>query len=135
MNSGRFFMPTMGIRMTPAMNAYFLPSKSSLGLFGRITSSLRTFNWSNLLNGTNKTLNVVNQTIPLVRQAGPMFNNMKSMLRLAKVFGNETNNHSFTNRSITNNVISNSNISNNINDNNLTQKKEVLNINYPNFFI
>lgn len=64
----------------------------SPGLFSRIFGGIKGFNWQGLLTNANKTLNVVNQTIPLVRQAGPMFNNMKSMLRLAKAFGNETTN-------------------------------------------
>ena len=151
MNPGRFFMPNLRIGMPSTMGTNFLPPRSGLGLFGRLTSSLRTFNWSGLLSGANKTLNVVNQTIPLVRQAGPMINNMKSMLRLAKVFGNETTNN---NRSNNINIINNSNTNNlsNINassdlqennlvqkkevlDNNLAQKKEVLDNNYPNFFV
>lgn len=63
------------------------------GLFSRIFTGIRGFNWQGLLTNANKTLNVVNQTIPLVRQAGPMFNNMRSMLRLAKAFGSETTNN------------------------------------------
>ena len=140
MNPGRFFMPNMGIGMTPTMSANFLPSRGGIGLFGRLTNSLRTFNWSGLLNGANKTLNVVNQTIPLVRQAGPMINNMKSMLRLAKVFGNETtNNNRFNNRNFvsnnTENNSSNVNTSNDLLENSLIQKKEVSDNNYPNFFV
>ena len=133
MNPGKFFMPRMGIGMTPMMGADFLPSRSGIGLFGRITSSLRTFNWGNLLNGANKTLNVVNQTIPLVRQAGPMFNNMKNMLRIAKAFGNETTNNRSNNKNLVNNH--NANNLSYIQENNLIQKKEGLDNNYPNFFI
>ena len=139
MNPGRFFMPNMGFGMNPTMGAIFLPSRGGLGLFGRLTNSFRTFNWSNLLSGANKTLNVVNQTIPLVRQAGPMFNNMKSMLSLAKAFGRETtSNYRFNSRNFTNsnaNNISTSNAYNDLQENNLLQKKEVLDNNYPNFFI
>lgn len=134
MNPGRFFIPNMGIARSPMISANFLPSRDGIGFFGRITNSLRTFNWSGLLNGASKTLNVVNQTIPLVRQAGPMFNNMKSMLRLAKVFGNETNNFNY-------NVIKKKNTINTVDesidvqDKNLMQKKEILNDCNPNFFI
>ena len=140
MNPGRFFMPRTGFGMTPIMSASFIPSKGSIGLFGRLTSSLRVFNWSGLLNGANKTLNVVNQTIPLVRQAGPMFSNMKSMLKLAKVFGNETNNGSFNNKNNHVNINSSNFLNNNNNyidvkENTLTQKKEVSDTNYPNFFV
>ena len=91
MNPGRFFMPgmgfgaipSMGMNMAPAfrmgssipaMNGLGMVPKSS-GIFGKIGSGLKAFNWSGLLTGANKTLNVVNQTIPLIRQAKPMVNN------------------------------------------------------------
>lgn len=64
-----------------------------LGLFSRLGSGLSAFkgiNWGGLITNTSKTLNVVNQAIPLVRQVGPMFNNVKSMMRLASVFKDET---------------------------------------------
>ena len=139
MNPGRYFMPRMGIGMNPSIGTNFLSSSGGIGLFGRLTNSLRSFNWGNLLNGANKTLNIVNQTIPLVRQAGPMFNNMKSILRLAKVFGNETNNN-FTNRNFINTNNNNNSLNNNnnfsdIQESTLVQKKEVSDSNYPNFFV
>ncbi len=65
------------------------------GLLGRLGSgfaSLRSINWSGLINGTSKTLGVINQTIPLVKQVGPVMNNMKSMLRVASAFKDETDN-------------------------------------------
>lgn len=136
MNPGRFFMPRMGSNIGPMMGASLPFRGNNIGLFGRITNSLRSFNWSGLLNGANKTLNVVNQTIPLVRQAGPMLNNMKSILRIAKVFGNETA-RSSKNTSNNNGVIKkNENITyvDNV-SNDVVQKKEVTNNNYPNFFV
>ena len=130
MNPGRFFMPGMGSNIGPMMTMGF-PTRN-VGLFGRLTNSIKSFNWSGLLNGANKTLNVVNQTIPLVRQAGPMFNNMKSMMRIAKVFGNETTSRSLNSK--TNNSTPTNNISHNQNEQS-NQKKEVQDNNYPNFFI
>jgi len=70
MNPGRFFLPNMGNQFNPLIRVGYSPV-GSMGLFSRITNSIKRFNWSGLLNGANKTLNVVNQTIPLVRQAGP----------------------------------------------------------------
>ena len=35
-------------------------------------------------------MGVINQTIPLVKQVGPVMNNMKSMLRVASAFKDET---------------------------------------------
>ena len=82
MNPGRYFIPNY-------VPNYHIPIRQ--GLFTRLFGGIRSVNWGGLLNNANKTLNVVNQTIPLIRQAGPMFNNLKNMLRLAKAFGNETN--------------------------------------------
>ena len=39
-------------------------------------------NWSNLLNNTQKTLNVINQAIPLYYQVKPIYNNAKTMFRM-----------------------------------------------------
>lgn len=64
-----------------------------LGLFSKLGSgfsALRSINWGGFINNTSKTLGVINQTIPLVRQVGPMMNNMKSMLRVASIFKDET---------------------------------------------
>ena len=64
-----------------------------LGIFSRLSNSMRAIkgvNWGSLITNTSKTLNVVNQAIPLVRQVGPMMNNMRSMLRIASIFKDET---------------------------------------------
>lgn len=142
MNPGRFFIPRMGAVASPMMGVNFLPTRGSAGLFTKIFGSLKSFNWSGLLNGANKTLNVVNQTIPLVRQAGPMLNNMKSMMRLAKVFGSETTsryNLQSRNNNISNNNINTSNTTvNTVSSPNvdiIAAKKEVSDNNYPNFFV
>lgn len=127
MNPGRFYMPGyMGMRSaslgSPIMRIAS-NSPRSMGLFSRITNGIRSFNWSGLLSGANKTLNVVNQAIPLVRQAGPMVNNMRSMLKLAKAFGTETTTTNYSNR--------NSNNSNQIN-NNIESSNNITNINSRN---
>ena len=44
--------------------------------------SLKTINWSNLLNNTQKTLNVINQAIPVYYQIKPIWGNAKTMLRM-----------------------------------------------------
>lgn len=132
MNPERLYIPGyIGMRNIPMPNS-ILGINSSLprgiGLFTKITNGIRSVNWRSLLANTNRTLEVVNQAIPLVRQAGPMISNMRSMLRIAKVFGNETTsntgrsiNHSTTTDSIDNKIV--------------VQKKEVQNDNSPNFFI
>lgn len=88
-------------------------ASNGLGLFSRLGSSLRAFkgiNWGGLINNASKTLNVVNQAIPLVRQVGPMVNNMKSMVRIASIFKDETDKKpSLQRNKITNNTNNNSN--------------------------
>ena len=131
MNPGRFFLPNMANQFGPVVRASYSPSRG-IGFFSRMINSIRRFNWNGILNGANKTLNVVNQTIPLVRQAGPMVNNMKNMFRLAKAFGNET-----TTKKLQNNVVRDLKNHKDINAQNDSAilKKEVMNDNYPNFFI
>ncbi len=151
MNSGRYFMPNMRMGFNPMMRAPMMGSvptsfaKGSsilgnnvvnprgIGLFGRIARGIRSFNWSGLLTNANKTINVVNQTIPLVRQAGPMFNNMRSMFKIAKAFGNETT----SGRGRRNNNQNINNYSKNRSRMNevLEQKKEAQNDNLPSFFV
>lgn len=118
------------------------------GLFsklGGIFGSVKSFNWSGLINNTSKTLGIVNQAIPLVRQVGPMVGNMRSMLRLASVFKDETDNgiKNTSNNLVKNNisVSNNSNIiDSNSNVNNL-KKEETLSVNNsstdvsPTFFV
>ena len=140
MNPGNFFIPRMVTNFGPMMATNYLPSRGNIGLFSKITGSLRSFNWSNLLNGANKTLNVVNQTIPLVRQAGPMFNNMKSMMRIAKVFGSETQNKKKikSNLSLGNSkdILENRQNVNVIKNRScIIKNNENINSSYPNFFV
>lgn len=80
-----------GAAMNTAMGTAGAVSRG--GLFGKLGSAfgaIRSFNWGGLINNTSKTLGIINQTIPLVRQVGPMVGNMRSMLRLASVFKDET---------------------------------------------
>ena len=63
------------------------------GLLSKLTgglSGIKTINWGGLINNTSKTLGIINQTIPLVRQVGPMVTNMKSMIKVASLFKDET---------------------------------------------
>ena len=106
-----------------------LMTRSGGGLLARL--GLRNINWSNLLNSTSRTLGVINQAIPIVKQAGPMFNNMKSMLKIASVFNDVTDSR---NNNVNSNITSNkkeekktTNSNDNINSYNYN--------NSPNFFI
>lgn len=148
MNPNRFFMPVYtGISnnlMTPPPMMRMVSSVSGnpvgkianlsstargTGLFGKITGSIRAINWGGLLNNANKTLNVMNQAIPLIRQAGPMVSNMKSMMKIAKVFGNETNNSRNNNKSNVQMINSQNNLRNNNISINTNNKKNNINLN------
>lgn len=87
---------TIGGVMGNSINGIGLATQGAgrgLGLFSRLGNSMRAIkgiNWGGLITNASKTLNVVNQAIPLVRQVGPMMNNMKSMMRIASIFKDET---------------------------------------------
>lgn len=104
------------------------------GLFSRLGGSVRGINWQGLLNNTSKTLGVINQAIPVVKQVGPMFNNMKSMLRIASLFKDETDPPKNNNINSNNSTQS----TNNKTVNSETNKNTITNNSYsnsPNFFI
>ena len=122
MYPNNFYIPTQTMRFMP--NGLGINSARSGGIF----SSLKSINWGGLLNNANKTLNVVNQTIPLVRQAGPMLNNMKSMIRLASAFKDETDTKE-KKENIT------SNINEELNNNSSTNFTSDITNNQPKFFI
>lgn len=65
----------------PYYASYPIATRPSLlsGLFGNI-------NFSSILSGTSKTLNVINQAIPIVKQAGPIYKNAKTMFKVMNEF-------------------------------------------------
>ena len=93
-----FFIPRYYGAMMPnvvrsSMRNTLVPGTFRGGLFSRLTSAfgaIKNFNWSGLINNTSKTLGIINQSIPLVRQVGPMMNNMRSMMKIASIFKDET---------------------------------------------
>ena len=93
----------------------FMP-KAKGGLLKGITN----IKWSEVLNNTQKTLNVINQAIPVYYQIKPIFNNVKNFGRLISAF-NE-----------------NDQPNNNVNNNNLNNQNEIKkenSSNSPTFFI
>ncbi len=53
--------------------------------------SLRNINWSNILNNTQKTLNVINQAIPVYYQIKPIWGNAKTIFRMANALKDDNN--------------------------------------------
>lgn len=105
------------------------------GLLSRL--GLRNINFGNILTNTSKTLNVINQAIPVVKQVGPMFNNMKSILKVASLFNDATtpSNNKNSNTQSNNNT---NNSSNNKVNNETSNENTITNNGYsnsPNFFI
>lgn len=164
MNPGSYFIPGASMMMP---NSFLAPTRG-LGLFrniGRGAGILKGINWGNLFSNTSRALGVVNQAIPIVKQAGPMFNNMRSMLKVASAFKDVTdsdkqkkntsktsnkNNYNNTNNynlKYNNNYVPNTSYNmnrdynfqydnfNNLNYNNLNYSNSSYNYNNPNFFI
>ena len=48
-----------------------------------IGNNIKKINWGNILNNTQKTLNVINQAIPIIYQVRPLFTNAKTIFRIA----------------------------------------------------
>ena len=92
---------------------YVMPTATSglgRGLFG---SSLRGgINWSGILNGAQRTLNLVNQAIPLVKQATPLVRNAKTMFKVMNEF-KKVESPSSGNSEVSNNITSNDNLTEN----------------------
>lgn len=89
-NFGYPFLGQMGPVMNPGMMAPLSRGSGIKALLGLGTRGTGGFSFSKLLNGASKTLGVVNQAIPIVKQVSPMMSNMKSMLKIASVFKDET---------------------------------------------
>ena len=54
-------------------------------------SSFKKVNWTNILNNTQKTLNVINQAIPVYYQVKPIIGNAKTMLRMVSALKEDDN--------------------------------------------
>lgn len=112
----------------------FPPPMKTTGLLAKLRG-LRGFNWQGILNNTSRTLSVINQAIPVIKQVGPMYNNMKSMLKIASIFKDETDPKPRKNSQNTTAKSNNTNIKTNNNFEIKEQPKEKNYDNTPNFFI
>lgn len=52
----------------------------------------KLFNFTNMLSGISKTLNIVNNVIPIYKETKPMVNNVRNALNVLKELGNNTTN-------------------------------------------
>lgn len=65
---------------------YYNPYFYSLPTASGATSLLSKINFSSIVNGTSKTLNLVNQAIPLFKQMSPVVKNAKTMFKVMNEF-------------------------------------------------
>ena len=65
-------------------NIPYTQVSSGAGLFSKLFGG--GINFSSILSGTQKTLNIINQTIPLIKQASPIIKNAKSMFKIMNEF-------------------------------------------------
>ena len=61
------------------------PNTSGSLFAGGLTSLLKKINFSSLLEGTSKTLNVINQAIPVYYQVKPMVSNLGTIRKIGKI--------------------------------------------------
>ena len=97
-------------------NPYFYSAPTSSA-----TSLLSKINFSSIINGTSKTLNLVNQAIPLIKQVSPIIKNAKTMFTVMNEF--KKTEPSNTNHSQPKQIIRDDN------------QLDTLNSNFPTFFI
>ncbi len=92
--------PTAFTATTPIRNPLsFLTGRTATApLTGVATTGASKITFSGILNGASKTLGVINQAIPVVYQIKPIWNNAKTMFRMAKALNtNETTTTNKTN--------------------------------------
>lgn len=63
---------------------YMNTATPKVGIFSRLFGN--GINFSSILSGTQKTLNIVNQTIPIIKQATPIMKNAKTMFKVMNEF-------------------------------------------------
>lgn len=127
--------------MMPARGAVPLPRISSLfsgasmprvgAAAANASSGASKLSFSTLLNGASKTLGVINQAIPVFYQVKPIWNNAKTMFRVAREIS--SSNSSSINSSSNSNNASNNTANTNTETNINSQEKE--SDNSPTFFI
>ena len=129
-------MPINPNNMGAFRNVAPVPRLSSLfsgARAGAATSAMGTskVTFSSLLNGASKTLGVINQAIPVFYQVKPIWNNAKTMFRVAREIS--SSNSSSINSSSNSNNASNNTANTNTETNINSQEKE--SDNSPTFFI
>ena len=119
-----FMMPNNMMYNPYTTNPGITRSLFNTGSVRSLFHGIHNINWNNMLNNVSRTLGVVRDAIPVVKEVGPMINNMKSMIKIASVFKDETDTKKTNNKINKNNIKENSTNSTTSNYNN-----------EPNFFL
>lgn len=119
-------------RILPGLGGAGSALSSTPGIASSIASTGSSgITFSGILNGASKTLGVINQAIPVITQFKPVWNNAKTMLRMAKAIN--SNDYEITKKVVPTNTTSKT-----INDNNKIINNEMAfekaNNNEPTFF-
>ena len=146
MNNAFINTANIGMRSTPMMGPMLrnvphtgglLSSMLGRGSTGNLISGTKsTLNFGNILNNTSKALGVVKEAIPIVKEVGPMMGNMRSMLKIASIFKDETDYTPSTSANTRNETKVSKEVNNNTEK--IDTPKQDINLNNsnePNFFL
>lgn len=118
-------MMTRGINNIGAMGG--LSRGASMSKAGGLLSGIKGLNWSGMLNNVSKTLGVV-------KEVRPMMHNMRSMLKIASVFNDETTTSNTQNNKVKENT-NKPETNNKTTDSISTNTTSSIKTNTPNFFL
>ena len=123
--TGPFIMPNVGYAPMARGMGMGLRGASTLGRTGGILSTFRNINYGGILNNVSRTLGVVKDAIPIVKEVRPMIGNIRSIVKIASAFKDETD----TNIKKENVPNTSSSNSTNVSNTNTSYNNE------PNFFL
>jgi len=118
---------TSGIRTTGGFLSRLFPGLAANSTSTGIATATNKITFNGILNGASKTLGVINQAIPVFYQIKPIWNNAKTMLRIAKAM-NSSDSSDFDANKI---KVNTSNIAK---KNTTTNNSSVINEEGPTFF-
>ncbi len=101
---------------------------------GLFSSFRGKFNWSGILNNTQKTLNIINQAIPVFYQIKPIWNNTKTVFKIIGAIKEDDKGEKVKNTNRGNNTMHTSSNNNNY-QNNFSNYHIDKDDNRPNFFL
>lgn len=115
-----------------------MPAKT--GLFSNLFGGIKSINWGNIINNTQRALGLVNQAIPVIKQVTPIAKNAKTMFRVMNEFKKVDESINLPNQDISNSQVPNNQITNSNNASpslptNTPSKTTISNYNEPTFFI